>query len=169
MKKHFILHLLLTLVWLLSCFLVSCEKKQEARGSDINSTDSLVQSLLSGFEEPNDFYRLSDDDIFLTLGIPSDCYEKAYVYVNTSGAVIDEFGIFEVDKDKTELLSQKLSLYIEDSKLGKRDWLLSYNPPEADKLENGRLLIFEDKIIYGFLEKDVMKNFERLAKSCYDY
>lgn len=112
------------------------------------------------------FVSLSEEEIRFTLNIDPDEYQQASVFLSTGGATIDEVGFFLADEEQIAALVQKLETYLAEFKAGKREWLRSYNPSEAQKLENGKLLRYGNCLVYGFLSQENMRSLEAYVESC---
>ncbi len=132
-----------------------------------STPDSLEPVAAHMEEELNDpsLTRLNREEIAFSLGIQENEYREGCVLIATSGATIDEIGFFLAAENSADTLQQKLEAYLEECQDGKREWLLSYNPLEAEKLENGRVFRYGDSVFYAFLSEKDMEELDSFVRS----
>lgn len=142
---------------------VSCENDTAKRTNEI-SADTVAEIMLEAIGR-EDMEKLDNNDIEFTLGVSPAYYTEAAVYVCSSGASIDEFGVFKAAEGEKTRLTNSLSSYISSSQAGKFEWLKSYNPPEAEKLEDAYIDQYGDIVVYSFCGDDCAKEFGKRLKS----
>ncbi len=155
MKKTLALLLLLVLL------LASCSAK-EVHYSRPDTLAPVVTRMKDRLENTR-LARLLPEEIAFSLGIEETEYEEGEVLVATGGASIDEVGFFLAKEGEADRLQKMLNDYLAESKEGKREWLRSYNPEEAEKLEQGEVFRYGDCLFYAFLSKEDMDDLKRCA------
>lgn len=130
--------------------------------TDRTISDSDLQQIVKSVITDDRFLLLDKEDIEFVLSVSPNEYERAWVWLDENGLTIDEIAIFAVRKEQADALYQKLEQYVTDSKADKKEWLESYNPSEAIKLQNGRLFRYGNCMGYVFLsENDQAEFFEK--------
>lgn len=130
--------------------------------TDRTISDSDLQQIVKSVITDDRFLLLDKEDIEFVLSVSPNEYERAWVWLDENGSTIDEIAIFAVRKEQADALYQKLEQYVTDSKADKKEWLESYNPSEAIKLQNGRLFRYGNCMGYVFLsENDQAEFFEK--------
>lgn len=130
--------------------------------TDRTISDGDLQQIVKSVITDDRFLLLDKEDIEFVLSVSPNEYERAWVWLDENGSTIDEIAIFAVRKEQADALYQKLEQYVTDSKADKKEWLESYNPSEAIKLQNGRLFRYGNCMGYVFLsENDQAEFFEK--------
>lgn len=143
--------------------LFSCRGADVSRSADISIYDTAEFMLsLTGRQ---DMKKLDTEEIKFTLGVTPDDYTEAAVYVCSGGASIDEFGIFRSDAESKSRLIEALREYISSSQAGKIEWLNSYNPPEAEKLEDAYIEEYGDVVVYSFCGNEAADELREYLKN----
>lgn len=154
MKKIFVLLLLFILL------LASCSAKEVHYGRP--DTLAPVVTHMKDRLDHTPLARLLPEEISFSLGIEEAEYEEGEVLVATGGASIDEVGFFLAKEGEADRLQKILTDYLDESKDSKREWLRSYNPEEAEKLEEGEVFRYGECLFYAFLgkeDKDALKRY----------
>lgn len=115
------------------------------------------------------FVAMNPDEIEFILEVAREDYNEAAVYITTGGASIDEFGVFVAKDDTADRIEAQLRAYVQRMQEGKTEWLKSYNPAEAGKLSDARIVRMENCIIYGFLSQEQMNSLEKSVKNALYY
>ena len=144
---------------LLLCGLTACASREPVFREDIPVEE--VQLQVDGIlYHPDSLISYDPDDIRFYLDIPKEYCTDCIVRAQTSSTSIDEYGIFHCKSvEDAEELEDLLDDYLERTLEGKREWLLSYNPAELEKLEKSRVERYGSYVFYGILDPPT----ERLA------
>lgn len=93
------------------------------------------------------------DDVHFYLDLPKEYCTDCVVRAQSSSTSIDEYGIFHCKSEgDAEKLEDMIEEYLERALDGKREWLLSYNPGELEKLEKSRVERYGCYVFYGILD-----------------
>jgi len=152
----------LTLLLLLFILLTACAGKSPDR----TITGSDVQHIVHNIIQEDRFLLLDKEDIEFVLSISPTEYEHAWVWLDKNGSTIDEIGIFIVDSN-ADTLYQNLKDYVSACKTDKKEWLESYNPTEAIKLQNGKLFRYGNCMGYVFLNENDQTQFMKELNEFY--
>lgn len=144
---------IIAVVLLFSLFLLASCGKENTRYRSVDSLAPLENEIRKIIDDPT-LVSMSRDDIDFSLDLSPDEYKQGFVLLSTSGASIDEVGIFEARDDDFDSLEEEIESYLEDCKENKEEWLKSYNPTEAEKLKNGRMFRYGNYLLYAFLSED---------------
>lgn len=148
--------------------LTACSMRTPAYREDVDVKD--IQDEVDGLLYHTDSLISYDpDDIHFYLELPAEYCIDSVVRAQTSSMSIDEYGIFHCKNERdAEQLEELLDDYLSRSLEGKREWLLSYNPSELQKLEKSRVERFGSYVFYGILdpstERLVITHVEKLLQ-----
>ena len=156
----------LLIISLCSLFLLSGCHQTDMRIPNVEDSKRLVFNVINR----DNFEALDADEIDFILSINESEYESATVWQDKTGKTIDEVGIFVAKNDaESDALYSKVEEYVLACKAHKKEWLESYNPTEAIKLDQGALFRQGRCIGYAFLNKDEQSAlFSSLMNFCSD-
>lgn len=145
---------LLSLLLLLP-LLVSCK----AKSIDREMTETDVKRIVDEAIDESRFLSLDREDVDFVLSTSANEYQKAWLWIDKGGATIDEIAVLVAHPDTADALYQKLEQYVASCKADKKEWLESYNPTEAIKLESGKLFRYGNCMGYVFLSENAQEEF----------
>ena len=155
MKKNIALVLALIMVL---CVFAACGKDSAADpGFDAVKSAVLAAVDSEGLQDIPAAY------VENTMKLGSDAYSEACLRISNTGTSIDEFGVFKTDD--AEALKALLEAYLSY----RNDiWMDEYLPEEFPKLENAKLWVVGDYVMYVILGSDAAGSAETAFKGCFE-
>lgn len=154
--------------------LTACTKK-EAYRNDITAQYALT-TLVASFPSGNGHIAVDSD--FINASAFGEDYRKlidacedwSIMIADDQNKNIDQIGVFHVrDASDVKTCRKIIEEYVESQKLYLSDLLDSYNPGEKPKLDNAKVTVCGNYILYTILTSDdtksVQKAFEDLLKA----
>ena len=136
-------------LFLLLPLLAACTATKNTR----QMTEADINRIVFSTVDEARFLALDREDIEFLLSISPDDCQKAWVWLDKSGTTIDEIAFFVAKEETADSLYQKLENYVLSCQADKKEWLESYNPSEAIKLQNGNLFRHGNCMGYIFLNE----------------
>ena len=146
MKKIFAIIICLSMLSLTAC--TQGDYSNAARCSDI--ADSVKLSLSDGQE-----YENYDSSHIKYNFEDTSLQDDACIFYSVDSSDINEVGIFHGAKeDDIDELTAIIENYLRDMRENQRAFIESYAPNEIPKLEDARVYIFGNYIVYTILPSD---------------
>ena len=139
-----------------------------AKAPDREISENEIQYIAKSIVNDTEYLLLDLEDIEFVLSISPAQYQNAWVWLDRNGATINEIAVFVANTENADALYQTLVHYVDQCKTDKAQWLESYNPPEAIKLQNGKVFRYGNCMGYTFADEDKQNAlFKKLEETYY--